>query len=461
MSTEEPTVTTEPTVTAIDEKKAEDEGATTDKANWSDFLKKFTNGLITGVVIGVIICGSAGLFLTKVANANILPTDLDVEPYKAFRQRGVEIDIIYMNPVKQLCCYGLGFWAKPEAYWIQEANFVNSDGLNFMDKFKNTWLCDIVRKSNPALRVPFVKSERKSPFWTFEHDVLQEMTCKSFTIIQNIFYYMNYLPEWVIMIFCGLFFTIIISIIFILNFWYSIVSHISNITQLWRNLWSDSFNNPVIPDGLNFKVILPILLFCGYLILIFYSVLLSPAWITLYTIGKALTANYYIRMKNQPQPPQKMGFYDFIKNVLYYKKTFIIILVMFNLMSATNEYLGVSYMPGVVIAILILIFGMNILGIDEPKQLFPVLPDAEFPSLSLPVMKQFNNDYYNPCDPKEADDTNATLPKNQISKLTGEKINVLEVNGNGNNNFTGGSKKMFGSNAKKLPKVKLYNIQLV
>ena len=42
------------------------------------------------------------------------------------------------------------------------------------------------------------------------------------------------------------------------------------------------------------------------------------------------------------------------------------------------------------------------------------------------------------------DHTNATLPKNQISKLTGEKINVLEVNGN---NFTGGSKKMFGSNA--------------
>jgi hypothetical protein len=453
MSTEEPTVTTEPTVTAIDEKKAEDEGATTDKANWKDFFKKFTNGLITGVVIGVIIFGSAGLFLTKVANANILPTDLDVEPYKAFHKRDVEIEIIYMNPVKQLCCYGLGFWAKPEAYWIQEANFVNSNGLNFMDNFENTWLCDIARKSNPALRMPFVKNDRKSPFWTFEHAVLQEMTCKSFTIIQKIFYYMNYLPEWMIMIFCGLFFTIIISIIFILNFWYSIVSHISNISQLWQNLWDNGFNNPPIPYGLSFKVILPFLLFCGYLILIFYSVLFSPAWITLYTIVKSLTADYYIRMKNQPQPPQKMGIYDFIKNVLYYKKTFIIILVMFNLMSATNEYLGVSYMPGVVIAILILIFGMNILGIDEPKQLFPVLPDAEFPSLSLPVMKPFNDDWYNPCNQNAKKNPNTPVIKNEISKLTGEKINVLQVNGN--NNFTG------GSNAKKLPKVKLYNIQLV
>ena len=45
---------------------------------------------------------------------------------------------------------------------------------------------------------------------------------------------------------------------------------------------------------------------------------------------------------------------------------------MLNLMGVTNEYLGTSYLSGVIIACLILIFGLKILEINTPDDLCEV-----------------------------------------------------------------------------------------
>ena len=145
MSTEEPS--------AIDEKKAEDKGTTTDKADWGGFFKNFSNGLITGILIGVVCVGSIGLFLAKAANANVFPTEINMQPYTNVK-RDLTEEIIFMNPVKILPYYGLGFWEEPEKYWIQEANFFNEKAdINFMDKFFGMWLCSLQKKtkSSPKL----------------------------------------------------------------------------------------------------------------------------------------------------------------------------------------------------------------------------------------------------------------------------------------------------------------------
>ena len=101
---------------AIDEKKAEESGTTTDKADWKGFTTVFSSSLITGIFFGVVVIGSMGLFLAKVANANILPTDCKMQPFPSDKEketlvqaRDVAIDIIYMNPVKILPLYGLKF----------------------------------------------------------------------------------------------------------------------------------------------------------------------------------------------------------------------------------------------------------------------------------------------------------------------------------------------------------------
>lgn len=461
MSTDEPTT--------IDEKKAEDSGSTTDKADWKGFSKTFSNSLITGIFLGVVVLGSVGLFLAKVANANILPTDcnIDIEPYPAIEPaidptldkvppRVVPMEIIYMNPVKILKNYGLNFWSEPEQYYVQEANFINDKAkLNFMEDFKNSWLCSLKKKaypspdkdkakdilavaSSPVSSVPSVQGTivtdiptgsfpghmldqpgpigrpsinsttitpdidslpQNSPFWAYEFETMRKTTCNSFSIINSVFFYMNYLPEWATMIIFALFFSVIITFIFLINWGYGLWVHLSNFGKMIDNLYNpEKFNennltNVTKPKGewnswsnIWFQIKNIFYVFAYFIGALYSAIIISPTIVTFYALFKALGANYVVRDKTTNEVPDdapKQNVFSFIKSTLYYKKTFLIILVMINLMGITNEYLGPSYLPGVIIAILILIFGLKILETVEPADLC-VVKNPKFPSLNQP-----------------------------------------------------------------------------
>ena len=124
-------------------------------------------------------------------------------------------------------------------------------------------------------------------------------------------------------------------------------------------------------------------------------------------------------------------------------------------MAVTNEYLGASYMPGVVIAILILIFGMKILETDVPEELYEVSQNAVFPSLSqedVPLME--NN--LNFCAPKIVSETMSDEEQENRKGVTNQPYNVLKSNQAGGSGLKSKSGLKGGSK-----KPKLYNIQLV
>ena len=122
-------------------------------------------------------------------------------------------------------------------------------------------------------------------------------------------------------------------------------------------------------------------------------------------------------------------------------------------MTVTNEYLGSSYMPGVVIAILILIFGMKILVTEVPEELYMVT-NAVFPPLSQKNVDIVFTDI-NLCSGTVSKTDVDAQAANQIG-VTGQPFNVLAPNPNQNGKMKGGGgKKMY------IPKVKMYNIQLV
>jgi hypothetical protein len=397
---------------AIDEKKAEEKGTTTEKADWGGFFINFSSGLITTILIGVVCVGSIGLFFSKAANANIFPTDINMQPYTNVK-RDLNVEITYMNPVKILPYYGLGFWTDPEKYWIQEANFFNPEAnINFMDKFFETWLCSLQKKD-------------KSPFWVFETDVLQNMMCMSFVIFSSIFFYMNYLPEWLIMILFGFFFFVIIYVIYISNFIYGIYTHIIKYIDLITYLLFPANKKVILND---YPGIIMYSIF--YFWAAFISVMITPAIITTYTLFKALTVNYTVRKKDndtEDKTTQKMNLVSFIKNVFYYKKTFIIILTMMKLILSANSYLGSSYMIGVIIAILILIFGLKILiPSDADDSLFSVLND-KFPPLDQQVPKKGSP--IDMCNKEVNKDLNInTNIETGISNITKQPLNVLKTN---------------------------------
>jgi aspartyl-tRNA synthetase len=96
---------------------------------------------------------------------------------------------------------------------------------------------------------------------------------------------------------------------------------------------------------------------------------------------------------------------------------------MFNLISAANDYLGSSYMPGVVIAIIILIFGMKILVTDVPTELYDVAKNAVFPSLSqkdVPIV----DTSINLCDPSDLKPDVNAANANKIG-VTNQPYDVL------------------------------------
>jgi hypothetical protein len=503
--------------TAIDEKKAEDSGSTTDKADWKAFTKNFSHGLITGIFLGVVVIGSTGLFLAKVANANILPTTCDIEPYPSDKEiedlvkaRDVAMDIIYMNPVKILPLYGLKFWENltAENYFIQEANFVNGDAkLNFMNDFKNSWLCDLKDKAYPkkdkvelgdALKMPeksdpltkanMNKLPQNSPFWLYEFKTLKLMTCNSFSIINKIFFYMNYLPEWLTMLVFALFFSVIIMLIYIVNMIYGFWAHFLNFGEMIKNLYNPKDFNSTIPDYFDedngkkwyqkWSTITYPLYVIAYFIAASYSALLiSPGLVTFYAFFKALGANYVVRDENysgEAEKAPKLNIFSFIKSALYYKKTFLIILVMINLMGVTNEYLGTSYLPGVIIALVILVFGLKVLETNIPIELFGVI-NPIFPPLSQPKVNLKTEQKVDIC--KEEDtiinpiageikksvtgfEGSNVLQNTKIGTMAGGRsIKMTKSATNTNTNSNSNSNTKSATNTK--IKQKIYNLKLV
>ena len=446
---------------AIDEKKTEDKEKNTKNADWKGFFKNFSTGFITSILIGVVGIGSIGLFFAKSANANIFPTNYNMQPYSNIT-RDLKLEIIYMNPVKILPYYGLGFWADPEKFWIQEANFFNPEAnINFMDNFFETWICSLQKKD-------------KSPFWIFETDVLKNMMCMSFVIFSTIFFYMNYLPEWLIMIVFSMSFLGLLYLMYILNFIYGIYTHIIKFIDLISYLFFPE-NKEVI--WLDYPGIFT------YSILYFWttviSIIITPVIITAYTLFKALNVNYIVRKNDNKtdEPIQKMNLVSFIKNVFYYKKIFIIILTMINLILSANSYLGSSYTLGLIIAILILIFGMKLLiPNDVDDSLFSVLND-KFPPLEQQVPQKGSP--VDMCNKEANNELNTTTNMDTgISNVTKQPLNVLKINQNKvmptrstelvapaiesqvapvepNQNMVGGKR----GNIK--PRQKLYKIQLV
>lgn len=430
MSTEE--------TTAIDEKKAEEEGTTTEKTDWAGFFKNFGISLTTGIIISVAVMGSVGLFLSKVASANILPVNFDMAPYANF-SRNVDMDVIYMNPVKILPYFGLGFWEGPEKgkYWIQEANFVNPILPNFMDNFKNSWFCKL--------------SSSESHFLKYEHDAIGQTMCGAFNIIRYIFFYMNYLPEWATMLLVGVIYIPLFFTIMWLNYIWGFISHI----RYLGNLFSDMTKLPENEDNqlayyIKNLIKFYFLIIC-YLIGACFSMALSPFFITIYTFFKSVSADYIVREKPEGKQTKPLNILDFIKSAFYYKKTFIIILTMINLLMSANSYLGSSYIPGVIIAILILIFGLKILVPDDAEtSLYQVLNPDAFPNFDLD--KPFADSDKSPanlCDKNAQPTRDSAISSNSVTKVTEKPVNVTQPGGQQ------GGRKM------KMPKQKMYNIRLV
>jgi hypothetical protein len=426
-------MTTTEETNIIDEKKAEEGGTTTEKADWPGFFKSFGSGVLTTVCIGVILIGSIGLYTAKVAHANILPEDIDLQPYTNI-QRIVKEHPIYMNPLKIRSFYGLNILSDPEELYSQIAKFNNND---FLNTFSDSWLCNIEEWAKPGRIL--------SNFWLFESNILKPMTANTFGLMNCIFYKMNYFPEWLIMILYSIIFTFVFFGLYIYNFFTGIFLHLTNLYQYF--LKPDE-NDPAKWDTANpsyFNIKNMFLFFFVWTTTSFLSVLFSPFFITIYCLLAPLSATYKLADsdKTSSRAHTENTFMSFIKDVVTYKKTLILLLIIYKLINSTNTYLGSSYLSGVVIALLILIFGLKIFAtnkpIDDTTEI--LLKKISLPNLSKqPISRKGDED---PGFCKKNEDPDETLNNEEdVSQY-----------------FTGGMKKVL--EPKEKIRIKKYNVKLV
>lgn len=313
----------------IDEKKQ-------DTTNKSINLKGFFVSYITSVIftIGVIvfIIGTLGLYTTKVAQANILPDNINFAPFtdteRVVKDIPIDINIIHKSLFSD------------EAY-SQKAFFNSREYLN---SFKNSLLCTLFKKSSPD-------SGFFANFTLFLSKVLSDIYTLNSSIITKVFGYLSYLPESVIMILYGFFGLFLWLSLYFINFCLSIFYHITNIPQLFKK--SGDNGEWQADNEVSFSITKFLLFWFLWLPIGFVSSLVVPIYTTLVSLLSPLYAKYSLQQNGNYSETKMNSVFDFIISTLYFKKTLFFILSTISLASNANSYLGPGSLIGVLIAIIV------------------------------------------------------------------------------------------------------------
>jgi len=350
--------TTEAT-TPIDDKKAEESGTSTDSPDFKGFVNNYLSSIIFTIGVSIFIIGGLGLYTTKVAQANILPDDINLAPYTVFDRivndgKDFIVDMNIMRP---------SFFSKNTDTLSQKVTFNSQE---YLDSFNNSFLCSLKNAANPN-----TTNEAFANFPLYLSFVCDNLAAKNFLAINTIFFYLSYLPESGIMILYGLLGIIIWVCLYFFNIWVSIFYHIVNIPQLFRTVYDDKKDNTYIWESNNqislmrfIKLIL--FLFIWLPLGTISALFIMPIFFTFYGLLAPLFASYKMT-ESSGKKYKSFNVFDFIKDTFFYKKFFFIILVTLSLFSNGIKKLGTGAIVGILFAVVFAYYvGLYVNPMPEP-----------------------------------------------------------------------------------------------
>ena len=364
-----------------------------------NFKKFFANfGVFTGVAIGFVVIGSIGLYMSKVAESGILPTDPLYKPYTCDVGPSTSSDFIKMNIVREFGMKGMAVLLGYKAInsYSQLAKF---DEAGMEKSFKG----GLIKSLFEAAREPKQKgTSNATPTKTvpnlsiWRSDVLNQMVASSFGFIQSIFKGFQQFPEWLTMLIFGLMGLIFIPFFIIYNLGVSFWFHFKTLANVGFSLTDGlKFLSPKTRGELgetgddipfpnvenrkeNYLKQIPFLQYFKYFFMwIFVTIglaiyfigsmfMFSPLFLTFYPIIKTLGATYNLKIEDEFSSDENLksgskGLLSFIKDTFSYKRTYIIFLSIINLFTCSNAYLGLNYFIALIIAVIMAIIYCNIL----------------------------------------------------------------------------------------------------
>ena len=351
--------------TTVDDKKDETNSATNSDSppDYYGFAKTLGGSLL--MIAQIITLGSVGLYICKIAQANILPDNLEQQPFSSDLRIPKDIPI-NMNILKQYPLFGFNILADDVPTTSQKATFNNLDMLSNYNK-------GIIG----ALR----KRAKGSNIMLYYSTIFNECTSWNNWIINNLFIVLNKtLPEWVIMSLFGKYFiAAFLPFIIVLNHILSIISHVVNLPQMFRRkrgqlsgalallvgkaFSTDSRVEWQSEDDISFFGISSwsnwfFLMLWGYPILLISTIVL-PIVLTAYSIISPLFATYKLDGEKRTEPNT---FFEFIKGVFAGHQVFIRFLFTFAVLAAIKPNLGKIANPAygaTLVGLLISIFMFN------------------------------------------------------------------------------------------------------
>lgn len=328
--------TTEDT-SAIDEKKAEDSGTSTTSPDFKGFISNYLLSIVFTICLSIFIIGGLGLYTTKVAQANILPDDIDFAPYTMFDRIVKDnppfyVDMNVMRP---------SFFSENTETLSQKAKFNSQE---YLDSFDGGFICSL-KESAKADGGLFASVS------LYFSVVYERVIASNFNIINKIFFSLSYLPESIIMFLYGTFGIFIWLALCVYSYFWSSIYHITNFTQLFREASND--NNLLWESDKNISLLRfnKLVITCCMFIPILLSAVIMPVILTLYGLISPLYATYNIKNGKDSN-----NVFNFIYNNFVYKKFFFFILATISLFKNGNTYLGSNSIIGIIIAVIFAYF---------------------------------------------------------------------------------------------------------
>jgi hypothetical protein len=326
---------------AIDEKKGNTESKLPD---FKGFIKNYISSIIITIGLSTFLIGGLGLYTAKVAQSNILPDNIELEPYTGF-SRIVEEIPIDINIIRQ------GIFADNKNSISQKAIFNSKE---YLDSFNGSFLCTLKKYAKPEGLFS------NGPL--FFSKVYDSIISANFYAINSIFFKLNYLPEPVIMILYGLFGILIFMVMYFFNYCLTVFYYFVHIQELFRNESEEKGKQGFWEETKNISFFsTKLLLFFFWAIICFILLLIMPMITTIYALLSPLYATYKIQSSNETK-----NVWNFIIDNFVYKKILFFMLCTASLVSNGVNYLGYAYLIGIAVAILFAYY-TGLYNLDIPE----------------------------------------------------------------------------------------------
>lgn len=299
---------------------------------------------VSYILSSILIVGSVGLYICKIAQANLMPFNTDAKPYSNKNLNVEPIEINFFNKG--------GMFDEPSSVKV----------MFDTDKVMNEYEKGILGYINSFKTSP----KRAGSMLLYVRDVLLNIISTDNLILSKVFDILNtYINENILLLAFPSIFMIFVIILFVMNLLLTIVFQLYYLSDLFRTpsvngsevTWGDvwlSFN----PFGwLKFLVVF---FFGGILTII------SPIFTTFYTILAPLTISGKVSSTGE-----KINFLTFILSLIKFKLELIMAVISIYMIIDAYKIIGVSSTIPFVIGAFLTILGVHFLN----KKLFSADPN--------------------------------------------------------------------------------------